>query len=442
MLPTIALVGRPNVGKSTLFNRLTRSRAAIVSDFSGLTRDRQYGQGVVGDAPYLVVDTGGLGDAQHEIDNLAIKQTLLAAEEADAILLLVDARAGLTANDKIIAAQLRKLNKPIYLVVNKIDGLNRETALADFYGLGFDTTCAISAEHGDGVETCITEILHALTPTADNMLGAVTDEHAENAVKIAIIGRPNVGKSTLVNRILGEERVVVYDEPGTTRDSIFINLQRHGKDYVLIDTAGVRRKSKIDDGIERVSVVKTLQAISAANVVVLLLDARENIAEQDLKLIGFALESGKALVIAVNKWDNIPIAQRDRVRDELDRRLTFVNFADIYFISALHGTGVGNLFKSIDKAYRSATREIKTGEINRVLENAVHANPPPLVHGRNVKLLYAHAGGHNPPLFIIHGTRTNSIPAHYVKYLENYFRKALRLSGTPIKIVFKEKERG
>lgn len=439
MLPVIAIVGRPNVGKSTFFNRLTKSRSAIVSDFSGLTRDRQYGRGIVGPIPYLVADTGGLGDAETELDKLVVKQTLQAIREADVILFLVDARRGLTSDDAIIAKQLRKTNKPIYLVINKIDGLTAEIAGTDFSELGFSTAYTISAAHGLGVEDLMAKVLENFVPMAK----ALAVENDKNtAIKIAIIGRPNVGKSTLVNRILGEERVVVCDKPGTTRDSIFVNLCRRGRDYVLIDTAGVRRRGKVEENVEKISVIKTLQSIEASNVVIFLIDAHEQVTEQDLKLIGFILESGKALVIAVNKWDNIPTLQRERIHAELDRRLSFVRFAELQFISALHGTGVGNLFRLIVRAYRSATKEIKTADAIRILQEAIQANPPPLARGKSIKLLYAHVGGHNPPIIVIHGVRAKFVPSHYAKYLENYFRSALRLFGTPLRIEFKENEKG
>jgi GTP-binding protein len=360
----------------------------------------------------------------------------------------VYARSGLTPTDEIIAEKLRKLNKPIYLAVNKIDGLNADTVLSDFYRLGLGEPFLIAAEHGRGVELLMQKVLkrYVLPETAEiteeekeaNAKAAAEAEEEKGVIRFAIVGRPNVGKSTLVNRFLGEERVVVSDQPGTTRDSIFVNFTRHGKEYILIDTAGVRRRGKIYEVIEKISVIKTMQAIEAANVVVLLLDAQENITDQDLKLLGFVLDRGKALVIAINKWDNISTHQREWIERELERRLTFVNFAKIHFISALHGTGVGNLFRSIDRAYFSATKAIKTANINRILEDAVAAHQPPLVNGRSVKLLYAHVAGHNPPLIIIHGTRTSAVPQHYVKYLENYFIKTLRLTGTPIKIEFRD----
>lgn len=433
MLPILAIVGRPNVGKSTLFNRLTRTRNAIVGDMPGLTRDRQYGIATLDDKSFIVVDTGGIGQVTNEIEELMSKQAEMAIKEANAILFLVDARSGLTHQDQEIAKKLRKVNKPIYLAINKTDGLDSKIASSDFYQLGFSEFFAVSAEHGHGIHDLVTSIIAKLPE-----LQTPQEALAKNAIKIAFVGRPNVGKSTLVNRILGEERVVVFDAPGTTRDSIFINFQRQNKEYVLIDTAGVRRRGKIHESIEKFSVIKALQAIEAANVVVLLVDAGENITDQDLKLLGFVLDAGKALVIAVNKWDNLSPEQKEKIKSELDRRLTFVNFAAIYFISALHGTGVGNLFKAIDKAFESATREIKTNEITEILHRAIEAYQPPLVHGRAVKFKLAHVGGYNPPLIVIHGLRVDSLPNHYKRYLEKFIRESLHLSGTPIRIVFKD----
>lgn len=432
MLPILAIVGRPNVGKSTLFNRLTRTRNAIVGDTPGLTRDRQYGIATINDQSFIVVDTGGIGEVANEIDELMTKQAELAMQEAQAILFLVDARSGLTPGDQNIAEKLRKLNKSIYLAVNKTDGLDSKTAILDFYTLGLGEPFPIAAEHNHGINNLVTQILKSIPKTPELEIPTTT------AIKIAFVGRPNVGKSTLVNRILGEERVVVYDAPGTTRDSIFINFKRHEKDYVLIDTAGIRRRGKIYQAIEKFSVIKALQAIEAANVVVFLIDAQENITDQDLKLLGFVLDAGKALVLAVNKWDNLGMQQREKIKSELDRRLKFIDFASIYFISALHGTGVGNLFTAINKAYASATKELKTNEITEILQNAVANYQPPLVKGRAAKFKLAHAGGYNPPVIIIHGLRIAELPDHYKKYLEKYFRKALNLTGTPIRIGFKE----
>lgn len=437
MLPVIAIVGRPNVGKSTLFNRLTKTRAALVGNLPGLTRDRQYGEGSFSGKKFIVVDTGGINEtneniAHKKIEEQMTKQAWLATKEADAVLFMVDARAGLNPEDILIATKLRKLNKKIFLVINKIDGLEAKTISVDFYELGLKNHFFISAEHGKGVLELLQNVVSDF-PLVKN--SDIDEGHAQ--IKIAFVGRPNVGKSTLINRILGEERVIVSDIPGTTRDSIFIELERHSKKYILIDTAGVRRRGKIYEKNEKFSVIKSLQSIEAANVVVMLFDATENITEQDLRLLGFVLDSGRALVIAVNKWDGLAQEQRQKINRELERRLTFVDFADIHFISALHGTGVGNIFKSIDKAHHSATKEIKTPEITRILEKAIATNQPPLVHGRRIKLRYAHIGGHNPPLIVIHGNQTASVPDSYRRYLENFFRKALRISGTPIRIEFR-----
>lgn len=434
MLSSIALVGRPNVGKSTLFNRLTRSRNALVCDIPGLTRDRQYGTAKINDQNVLVIDTGGIDKPRTPIELLMEQQTELALVEAQIILFLVDSRSGLLPADVTFAHKLRKLNKPVLLVVNKIDGQDIETAQADFYGLGLGKCFPISAEHNLGTDELLEAIISHLP--AEPEIDPALDR--KNSIKITFVGRPNVGKSTLVNRILGEERVVVHNAPGTTRDSIFIDFNRHGQDYVLVDTAGVRRRSKIDEKIERFSIIKTLQAVEATNVVVFLVDATENITDQDLKLLSFVLEAGKALVIAVNKWDNLDPLQRDKIESELDRRLTFLDYVKIHFISALHGTGVGNLFNSINKAYISATQELKTAELNKVLEQAIRAHQPPMSHGREVKLRYAHAGHYSPPTIIIHGTRVDLLPESYRRYLEHFFRKSLDLSGTPIKIIFKK----
>jgi len=432
MLASIAIVGRPNVGKSTLFNRLTHSRSAIVSDMPGLTRDRQYGITKINNQNTIVIDTGGIGKPQSSIEVLMAKQTDLAIKEAQVILFLVDGKNGLNPNDEILARKLRKLSKPILLVVNKIDGQDSQTAKADFYTFGLGECLAISAENNLGIEELITEISARLPQSEES-----TQIAKKDAIKITFVGRPNVGKSTLINRILGEERMLVHNQPGTTRDSIFIDFNRRDKDYVLVDTAGVRRRSKIEEKIEKFSIIKTLQAIEATNVVVFLIDATENITDQDLRLLGFVLDQGKALVLAVNKWDNLPPLQRDKIKSELERRLTFLDFAKIHFISALHGTGVGNLFSSINKAYSSATKELKTPELNKILEMAVKNHQPPMAHGREIKPRYAHAGHYSPPTIIIHGARIELLPESYRRYLEHFFRRALGLSGTPIRIVFK-----
>lgn len=435
MIPVLAIVGRPNVGKSTLFNYLTQSRAALVADMPGVTRDRLYGEGRIGDRSFIVIDTGGLIKENSDMNSLTAQQTKQAVSEADLILFLVDARAGLTADDEEIAKTLRQLGKSIKLVVNKVDDLDPNIATAEFHRLGLGEPHPIAAAHGRGITPLITDLL--LSFPVEETTEKTADEQG---IKLAIVGRPNAGKSTLVNRMLGEERVVVYDEPGTTRDSIFVPLERRGKRYTLIDTAGVRRRGKITDTVEKFSVVKTLQAIEAANVVLLVIDARESIAEQDLHLLGFILDAGKALVIAVNKWDGLPIDQRDTVRRDLDRRLVFVDFATTHFISALHGTGVGELFPAIDAAYASAMKKLATPQLTRILERALVKHQPPLVHGRRIKLRYAHPGGNNPPTIIIHGNQTESLPDSYKRYLAGEYRKSLKLVGTPVLIELKSGE--
>lgn len=433
MLPCIAIVGRPNVGKSTLFNRLTRSRDALVSNIPGLTRDRQYGTIKINEQEVILVDTGGLGKPETAIETLMEKQTELALNEADLVLFLVDGKSGLLPSDEILASKLRKLNKPVFVVINKIDGQDLDTIKADFLTLGFNKFCLISAEHNIGIDELLTTVAEYLPETEEQPEPQLN----ENGVKITFVGRPNVGKSTLVNRILGEERVIAHDQPGTTRDSIFIDFNRHGKDYILIDTAGVRRKSKVNEKIEKFSIIKTLQSIEKTDVVVFLVDATENITDQDLKLLSFVLEAGKALVIAVNKWDDLEPSQREKIKKELERRLPFLDFVKIHFISALHGTGVGNLFKSIDKAYLSAHQELKTAELTKILEMAVDNYQPPMARGKEIKLRYAHVGHYAPPTIIIHGTRMEFLPVNYKKYLEKFFRESLGIFGTPIKLIFK-----
>lgn len=447
MTPVIALVGRPNVGKSTLFNRLTRSRDALVANFSGLTRDRQYGEGKLGDRDYIVIDTGGISGNEEGIDAVMAGQSLQAIEEADVVLFLVDARAGLTAADTMIAKHLRVHNKSSYLVVNKVDGMDTDTALADFYELGLANVAGIAAAHGRGVKTLINEVLAdfpKLEPEVavdfsddDEAVESDKQDKAEEGIKIGIVGRPNVGKSTLVNRLLGEDRVIVYDHAGTTRDSIYIPFERQDKKYTLIDTAGVRRRGKVREAVEKFSVVKTLQAISDANVVILVLDAHEGLVDQDLHLLSFILETGRAVVIALNKWDGMDSDMRTQVKEELERRLGFINFARIHYISALHGSGVGHLYESVDEAYQAATSRWSTNQLTRLLEDALAEHQPPLVRGNRIKLRYAHMGGSNPPLIVIHGNQTSDVPASYQRYLENTFRQELKIIGTPIRIEFK-----
>lgn len=435
MLPVIALVGRPNVGKSTLFNCLTQTRNALVADIAGLTRDRIYGQGNYHGRDFIVVDTGGLETEKKGIVVKMVNQTEQAIHEADVVLFLVDGRAGVTADDRDIAQMLRKQNKKIILVVNKVDDADPNIMQSDFFALGLGDPFLIAAAHKRGISDLIETTLHQLPP--EKFLDETTEQ---KGIHIAIVGRPNVGKSTLINRMLGEERVVVYDQPGTTRDSIAIPFERHGEEYVLIDTAGVRRKGQVRETIEKFSVIKSLQAIESANVVILVMDATENITEQDLHILGYILKAGKALIITVNKWDGLTSEQREIIKNSLDRRLVFVNFAKIKFISALHGTGVGDLFALIKKAYQAATKKISTSEATRILEKAVTAHQPPLVSGRRIKLRYAHVGGHNPPVIIIHGKQTQSLPESYRKFLEGFYRKSLNLMGTPIKIEFKDSD--
>lgn len=430
MIPVIALVGRPNVGKSTLFNRFTKTQDALVADFPGLTRDRQYGQADFHGKPFIVVDTGGIGVEDIEVDGLMSRQSAVALEEASAVLFVVDGRSGVTGIDQNVAKNLRKLSKKVYLVVNKTDGINEDIACSDFQSLGFTDVFPISASHGHGISCLLEEVLEPYEKPPEE-----TEE--ERSIKIAFAGRPNVGKSTLINRILGEERVVVYDMPGTTRDSISIPFERDEKQYTLIDTAGVRRKGRIDEKIEKFSVIKTLQAIKESNVCLLLIDANEGITDQDMHLLGFIVESGKALVIAVNKWDGLDTEHKEHVKSEISRRLHFANFAKIRFISALHGSGVGSLFKDINEAYDCAVQSFSTPRLTRLLQDLSTKHTPPCVSGRRIKLRYAHLGGHNPPIIVIHGNQLDSLPESYKRYLTNEFIAHLGLVGTPLKLEFK-----
>lgn len=435
MIPVIALVGRPNVGKSTLFNRLTRTRNAIVANYAGLTRDRQYGEGRVGDRRFILVDTGGISGEEEGIDRHMAGQSLQAIAEADVVLFMVSCRDGLTAADDMIARHLRQQGKRVFLVGNKVDGLDPDLVLAPFYELGLGEVFATTATHGRGVKSLMEAVLDEFPEEEDT-----TPATLATGIKIAVVGRPNVGKSTLVNRMLGEERVVVYDEPGTTRDSVYIHYQRFDKHYTLIDTAGVRRRKNVSLTVEKFSIVKTLQAIEDANVVILVIDAREGVVDQDLHLMGTVIDAGRALVIALNKWDGLEDSHKQYVKNELERRLRFVDFANIHFISALHGTGVGNLYGSIEQAYNSATDKMSTNFLTRVLQAAVSEHQPPMVRGHRIKLRYAHPGGHNPPIVVIHGNQTGEVPASYVRYLEKTFRQALNLRGTPIRIEFKSSD--
>ena len=478
--PVVALVGRPNVGKSTLFNRLTRTRDALVADFPGLTRDRKYGQAHLAGHDFIVIDTGGIDGTEEGVEEKMAEQSLLAIEEADIVLFLVDARAGLTSADISIANYLRqRQNKTTVVVANKVDGIDADSHCAEFYQLGLGEIAQIAASQGRGIASLMEQVL---TPLAEKMAedaekteeSAVetTDVSSETTefdewdedfdfsneedtalldeelaqeqtpdkqnIKIAIVGRPNVGKSTLTNRILGEDRVVVYDMPGTTRDSIYIPMERDDQNYTLIDTAGVRKRGKVHLAVEKFSVIKTLQAIQDANVVLLVIDARENISDQDLSLLGFILNAGRSLVIVVNKWDGLDTDVKDRVKSELDRRLDFIDFARVHFISALHGSGVGNLFDSVKEAYECATQKMTTSMLTRILQIAVDEHQPPMISGRRVKLKYAHPGGYNPPIIVIHGNQVDKLPDSYKRYLSNHFRRSLKIIGSPIRLQFQE----
>ena len=452
MVPVIALVGRPNVGKSTLFNRLTKSRDALVAEIAGLTRDRKYGEGKVGDDPFIVIDTGGISGQEEGIDEAMASQSFQAMKEADIVFFMVDVGAGITAGDRMIADHLRRSGKSAYLVANKIDGKNPDVVLGEFYELGMGEPLPIAAAHNRGISALIEyvmEELHGVKQAEEEETGYYYEEdegedgvHHEaldiKGIKIAVVGRPNVGKSTLVNRFLGEDRVVVYDEAGTTRDSIYIPYERHGQEYTLIDTAGVRRRKNISEAAEKFSIIKTLQAIQDCNVCILVLDARTGIVEQDLHMLSFVLNSGRALVIAINKWDGMDADDKQRVKDEIDRRFDFLTFADMHFISALHGTGVGHLYDSVDQAYESAMAKWQTNMLTRILEDAVAGHQPPIIRGRRPKMRYAHQGGSNPPRIVVHGNMVEELPEDYKRYLANTFRRVLNIAGTPIRFEFRQ----
>ncbi|MDB5745196.1 MAG: der [Massilia sp.] len=433
MKPVIALVGRPNVGKSTLFNRLTRSRDALVADLPGLTRDRHYGEGRIGERPFLVIDTGGFEPVAKEgiMHEMAL-QTKQAVAEADVVIFIVDGRQGLTPHDKTITDFLRKSGRQVMLVVNKSEGMKYTAVTAEFYELGMGDPYVISAAHGDGVTDLVIEALDqafASRPDAEEEL-----EPADHGVKIAIVGRPNVGKSTLINTLVGEQRVIAFDMPGTTRDSIEVPFERDGKQYTLIDTAGIRRRGKVFEAIEKFSVVKTLQSVTEANVVVLMLDAQQNISEQDAHIAGFILESGRALVVAVNKWDGLTSDQRDEIKNDMDRKLDFLGFAETRFISALKGTGIKQLMASVDTAYAAATANLSTPRLTRALQEAVEKQEPKRKGTSRPKMRYAHQGGQNPPIIVIHGNALDGITEPYKRYLEKHFRETFNLIGTPLRI--------
>lgn len=432
MLPVIAIVGRPNVGKSTLFNRLTRTRDALIADEPGVTRDRQYGEGRLGEQRFIVIDTGGIGEAALDIEHLTEAQSRLAMQEADILLFMVDAKSGMTSADVEVADELRRLSKKVHLVVNKIDGKAIDEVTADFYQLGFSDVHAIAASHGRGVNLLLETVLSELP--APNL---EIEEEAKYGIKVAIVGRPNVGKSTLINRLLGEERTIVYDMPGTTRSSIYIPHHHQGEDYMFIDTAGVRRRAQVKETVETFSVIKALQAIEAADVSILVLNAREEISQQDQRLFNYIIEAGRAVVIVVNKWDGLDNETKKKVRDSLKDAFHFVDYVKIQCISALHGTGVGDLYRFIKQAYRSARIELSTGRLTTILQEATTRHEPPMVNGRRIKLRLAHAGGHQPPIIVIHGKQTEALPEAYKRYLMHVYHKALKIIGTPIRLQFK-----
>ncbi len=436
MLPVVAIVGKPNVGKSTLFNRLTASRKALVSDFPGMTRDRQYGQAKFDALSFIVIDTGGMSNSHEELDQLITEQALQAISEADRVLFVVDGRAGVTSEDQALIDKIRPLRKSLFLVVNKTEGQNENLAAADFYRLGLGQPYAISASQNKG----ISNLLAGLFTEQDQaeMQAAEKTLQETEGIRLALVGRPNVGKSTLINRLLGEDRVIVNDSPGTTRDSIFIPMERYGKHYTLIDTAGIRRRKNINEVTEKFSIVKSLQAIESANVVLFVIDGRDPVTDQDLRLLGFVLESGKSLVVAINKWDNMTEEAKDITRTSVSRKLHFLSAIRLEYISALHGSGVGKLWDDVDEAYESANKKFSTSYLTKLLEQAVESYTPPLVRGRRVKLRYAHTGGHNPPIIVIHGSGAEYLPESYTRYLAGYYQKRLELVGTPVLVKMKE----
>lgn len=508
-MKVVALVGCPNVGKSTFFNRLTKTRDALVADFPGLTRDRKYGRALYEGREFVIIDTGGIAeDATNQPEEVTAhmtQQALLAIDESDLVLFMLDARAGILPGDYQVADYIRRAGKKCAVIANKVDGLDPETAGAEFYALGLGEVYPTAVAHGRGVANVLEDVIAPLlreegpldcdlTPeeleereqkaheeemaqweegyqflenVPVDMVGGGFDWHehkerfrarqkgedvdnggvdsrnvpfADLPIKFAIVGKPNVGKSTLTNRLLGEERVIVADHPGTTRDSIYIPLERGDKKYIVIDTAGVRKRRKVSEAIEKFSIVKTLKAIEDCNVALLVIDARSHITDQDLSLLGFILESGRSLVIAVNKWDGLDVSVKDEIKLELNQRLGFVDFARVHFISALHGTGVGNLFDSIDEAYAGATTRHSASLLNRILRAAIEEHEPPISGGRRIKLKFAHAGGYNPPRIIIHGNKVSKVPDAYKRYIINCYRKSLNIMGSPVIIDFKEGE--
>lgn len=437
MLPLVALVGRPNVGKSTLFNALTRSRDALVHDQPGVTRDRHYGVcRLEPGRPFAVVDTGGLSGEEIGLAGATARQARAGAEEADLIVFVVDAREGLAALDREIVGWLRKTGKPLLLAVNKTDGLEEQACMAEFAKFGISDALPLAASHQRGVPDLVERIQERLP--VDRDLSVLEDD--PKRIRVAFVGRPNVGKSTLVNRMLGEERMIASDVPGTTRDSIAVDLERDGKLYRLIDTAGLRRRGRVEEAVEKFSAFKTLASIEHCQVAVVLIDGTEGVTDQDATVLGHVLEAGRGLVVAVNKWDGLGTYEREQNRVQLERKLAFAPWAERITISALHGSGLRELFRAIHRAHASVTKSFGTSEINRALEVAYQTHPPPTVRGHAPKMRYGHSGGGTPPTFIIHGTRLKGLPESYRRYLENFFRKRFKLVGTPLRFEFREGE--
>jgi GTP-binding protein len=434
MTAVVAIVGRPNVGKSTLFNRLTGTRDALVADLPGLTRDPIWGRVAGPPREFLLIDTGGLGSDDPLTDRVS-QQSIKSAQDADLILLLGEA-SGLTAEDQAIARQLRALGPPVLVVVNKSEGRGAAEAAADWHALGLGEPLAVSALRNQGIQSLREAIAAKLPPPVVETVAAAT----EPCIAISVIGRPNVGKSTLVNRMLGEQRMLASELPGTTRDSVSIEFKRFGICFRLVDTPGVRRRARVDEGVEKLSVIKSLQSIERSDVVIMVVDATEGITDQDTTLLGIALDSGRSLLISINKWDGLSADQRRKTNADCDRKLRFVEFAPLHFISALHGSGVGKLLEQAKQIWDSTISLPRSAQLTSMLEQAVTAHPPPMVRGRRIKLRYAHLGGTRPVRIVVHGTQVSSVPGSYRRYLENFFRAELGLIGTPVRVGFKQSE--
>ena len=436
MKPIVAIMGRPNVGKSTFFNNLTSSRDALVVDRPGITRDRQYGVAHHNSNSFLIIDTGGIGEINHEskdIADLMTEQSMLAANESSVLVWIVDGRIGLTNVDEILAKNLRKLNKPIFLAINKLEGNLSSIELNDFYSLGLDSIWPISAKRGDGISKLLDALVGQLSCASENKL------EEENLI-ISILGKPNAGKSTLINKIIGEKRVLTFDQPGTTRDSIKVPIKKNGKNYTLIDTAGVRRKSKVNDTVEKFSILKSFDAIESAKIVILVIDAIEGVTEQDSTLLGMIQDSGKSIIVVINKWDGLEKIEKDRVKSQLSRKFSFIDYVEYHYISALNGTGINSLFKKIDAIVNSLDINFSTSRLTEILQKIILKHPPKIINGRRIKLRYMHLGDTCPIRFIIHGNQTKNVPDSYKRYLSKAITKELKLLGTPVLIEFKQSE--